>query len=152
MLSLVVITVLVIIAASTGAIFKPGQWYASLRKPSWTPPNWAFPVVWTILYVAIAWSAWIMVRAEGYGLFMAIWVTQLAVNACWSWMFFGKKRMDWAFINVCVLWLSIGALIVLAWPVSTFAALLLVPYLIWVTIAAALNRTVWTMNPDQVPA
>lgn len=151
MISLALIIVAVVTTAFSGALFKPGEWYASLRKPSWTPPDWAFPVVWSILYVAIAWSAWVMFRAEGFGLFMTVWAVQLVLNACWSWLFFGKKRMDLAFGNVCALWVSIAALIVIAWPVSTFASLLLVPYLVWVTIAAALNRRVWTMNPDAVP-
>lgn len=152
MVSLALIIGCVVCTAFTGAFFKPGEWYVSLRKPSWTPPDWAFPVVWSLLYVAIAWSAWIMVRAEGFGLFMVVWVLQLLLNGSWSWLFFGKKRMDWAFIDVCALWLSIALLIALAWPVSQLAALLLVPYLVWVTIAAALNRRVWTMNPEQVPA
>lgn len=152
MVSLALITVLVIAAAATGGIFKPGEWYASLQKPNWTPPNWAFPVVWSLLYIAIAWSAWIMVRAEGYGLFMLVWVAQLVLNAAWSWLFFGKKRMDLAFIDVCGLWAAIALLIVIAWSVSTLAALLLVPYLVWVTIAGALNLTVWQMNRDAMPA
>lgn len=148
MISFAVIVALVLAAASTGALFKPGPWYAGLRKPGWTPPNWAFPVVWSVLYIAIAWSAWIMVRAEGWSVFMMVWVAQLAINASWSWLFFGKRRMDLAFGNVCVLWLSIALLIALAWPVSSLASLLLVPYLVWVTIAAALNKTVWSMNPE----
>lgn len=150
MISLAVIVALVLAAASTGALFKPGSWYAGLRKPGWTPPNWAFPVVWSVLYIAIAWSAWIMVRAEGWSVFMLVWVAQLAINASWSWLFFGKRRMDLAFGNVCVLWLSIALLIVLAWPVSALASVLLVPYLVWVTIAAALNKTVWSMNPEAI--
>lgn len=56
----VVFLVIVLAAASSGAVFKPGEWYENLRKPSWTPPNWAFPVVWTILYVLIGYAGWLI--------------------------------------------------------------------------------------------
>jgi tryptophan-rich sensory protein len=145
--SLALCVVAVIAVASTGAIFKPGPWYETLAKPSWTPPDWAFPVVWSILYLFIAVAGWLVWREAGWSLPMALWVAQLLLNGAWSWLFFGLKRMDLAFIDVSLLWLSIAAFIIVAWPLSATAALLFLPYLVWVSVAAALNLTVWRMNP-----
>jgi len=143
---------LVFMAAMSGAIFKPGDWYDALAKPSWNPPDWAFPVVWSILYILIAIAGVLVWRAEGFGVAMAFWGAQLVLNALWSALFFGMKRMDLALYEVSALWVSIAGFIVTAWPVSQVAALLFVPYLIWVTIAAVLNRTVLRLNPGAVPA
>ena len=138
---------LVFVAASSGAVFKPGEWYDEMAKPSWNPPNWAFPVVWSILYIMIAVAGVLVWKAEGFGLAVAFWGVQLVLNALWSALFFGMRRMDLAFYEVIFLWLSIVGFIVTAWPISQLAALLFVPYLVWVTIAATLNWTVWGLNP-----
>jgi len=139
----------VLAGAATGAVFKPGEWYETLYKPSWTPPDWAFPVVWTILYVCIAWAGVLVWRAEGVGPALIFWFAQAAFNAAWSWLFFGLRRMDLGFADVSLLWLSVIAFIVFALPVSPLAALLFLPYLAWVTVAAALNLAVWRRNPEQ---
>ena len=136
----------VILVALTGAIFKPGAWYETLAKPSWTPPDWAFPVVWSILYLFIAIAGWLVWIETGWSLAITFWILQLLLNGAWSWLFFGLKRMDLAFADVSLLWLCIAGFIVIAWPISTTAALLFLPYLVWVNIAAALNLTVWRMN------
>jgi len=143
---------LVLMAASSGAIFKPGDWYKSLQKPAWTPPDWMFPVVWTALYIMIGIAGWLIWDIQGFGLVLGLWAVQLIFNAMWSWLFFGMRRMDYAFVDVTFMWLSIAAFIVLAWQISPWASLLFVPYLVWTTIAAALNLTVWRMNPDAVAA
>lgn len=147
-MSAVVIAILVLAAAASGGIFKPGPWYQSLRRPSWTPPNWAFPVVWSILYIAIGVSGWIVWDLEGFGLAMALWLLQLVFNAAWSWLFFGLRRMDLAFVDVCALLLTVLAYIAVTVPVSQTAALLFVPYALWVATAATLNRAVWRLNPE----
>ncbi|MDZ7824092.1 MAG: TspO/MBR family protein [Ahrensia sp.] len=152
MYSAIIIGLLVFAAASSGALFKPGEWYFNLKKPRWNPPNWAFPVVWSLLYMCIGYAGWLVWNAAGFGLAMVVWGSQLVLNAGWSWLFFGRRRMDQAFVEVCFLWVSIALFIVLAWPISKLAAYLFMPYLLWVTIAATLNRTVWRMNPDQVPS
>ncbi|MGB3624284.1 MAG: TspO/MBR family protein [Henriciella sp.] len=135
-------------AASSGAVFRPGSWYEQLAKPSWTPPNWAFPVVWTILFCAIAVSGWLIWQREGIDALplLALFVVHLVVNAAWSGLFFGRNRLDWAMIDVVLLWLLIAAMIAVFYPVSALAALLLVPYLIWVSIAAALNFRLLQLN------
>ncbi len=142
----VVFIVLVILAASSGAIFKPGDWYKGLRKPSWTPPNWAFPVVWTILYVMIGIAGWEVWTLAGWSLALFFWGVQIVVNAMWSWLFFGMRRMQLALVDIGVLWVSIAAFIVTAWPISMLASLLFVPYLAWVTAAGLLNRSVIRLN------
>lgn len=151
-LPLIVMIAMVLAMAATGAIFKPGSWYETLAKPSWTPPDWAFPVVWSILYVMIVIAGWLVWKQAGWSAALVVWGVQLIFNGAWSWLFFGMKRMDLAFIDVILLWLGIAAFMVLAWPISPLASLLFLPYLVWVTIAAALNRTVWRMNPNAVPA
>jgi len=145
--SLALFAVPVFLMACTGAIFKPGSWYAALAKPSWTPPNWMFPVVWSILYLFIAIAGWLTWQQAGWSLALGFWIVQLVLNGAWSWLFFGLRRMDLAFLDVMLLWSCIVAFIVLAWPISTTAAFLFMPYLLWVSIAATLNRTVWRMNP-----
>jgi tryptophan-rich sensory protein len=147
-LSLVIFVVIVVATASTGVLFRPGAWYATLRKPAWTPPDRAFGPIWTVLYIGIAVAGWLVWRAEGPGLAIALWGCQILFNALWSWLFFGIRRMDLAFVDVVLLWLSVAAFILAALPVSTVAAMLFVPYLVWVTIAATLNRTVQRLNPE----
>ena len=147
-MALIVFCLLVSTAAVTGAFFKPGEWYDRLRKPDWNPPKWAFPVVWTVLYAFIAIAGWLIWSADGFGFALIVWIIQLALNAAWSWLFFGLRRMDWAFWDVSGLLASILLFIVVAWPVSVWAALLFIPYFAWVATAALLNWTVWGLNPN----
>ena len=144
----VVFIVLVLGAAATGGIFKPGDWYDALHKPPWTPPDWAFPVVWGFLYAGIAWAGVLVWRGEGFGLALGFWAAQWVFNTAWSWLFFGLRRMELALIDVALMWLSVAAFAVAASPVAPFASLLFLPYLAWVSVAAVLNLTVWRLNPD----
>lgn len=146
------------VAASSGGIFAPGQWYESLSKPGWIPPNWAFPTVWTVLFVmntvagALAWEA---AGAEAGGRDMvpfAVYGIGLFFNFMWSALFFGLKRMDLALGEVAFLWMAIIAQIGLFWPLSSAAALLGVPYLLWVTVAAVLNVRMIQLNPPRATA
>ncbi len=147
-MSVVVFVVLVFAAALSGRVFQPGAWYDSLKKPTWTPAPWVFPVVWLPLYVMICAAGWLVWDTAGLGVALVLWGIQLVLNAAWSAVFFGLRRMDWAFINVGALWLSIAAFIVVGAQVAVWAGLLFVPYLVWVTIAATLNWKVWRMNAD----
>lgn len=144
--SFLVFLALCALAASSGAAFSPGPWYATLAKPSWTPPAWVFPVVWTTLYFLIAVAGWLVYRAQGMGPLLWLWGVQLALNGAWSYIMFGTHRIGAAFAELIILWLSVAAFTVLAWwPVNT-AALLFLPYLLWVTMAGALNYQVWRLN------
>ncbi len=141
---------LVIVTASSGLLFRPGEWYETLRKPSWTPPNWLFGPVWSTLYIMIAVAGWLVWNADPGSAAIWFWGLQLVLNGFWSYFFFGRRRMDLAFADVVLMWLSVLAFIVSAAGISSAAALLFVPYLVWVTIAAALNLAVWRLNPDAV--
>lgn len=145
--SLAVFFVLCTIAASSGAVFSPGPWYDTLAKPSWTPPQWVFPTVWTILYIMIAIAGWLVWRAQGPGTLLWIWGLQLVLNAAWSAIMFGAQRVGWAFVELTALWLSVALFTVLAWTQVPTAAYLFLPYLAWVTAAGALNWGVLRLNP-----
>jgi tryptophan-rich sensory protein len=97
-------------------------------------------------------SGWLVWQAAGTaaGTALAVYSASLVVNACWSGVFFGLRRMDLGLVNVALLWVSIVAVAILFWPYSPVAAALQLPYLLWVTIATALNFTVLRMNPAKV--
>ena len=145
---LIIIIATMMACAATGAIFKPGEWYQGLNKPSWVPPNCMFPLVWTVLYIMIAYAGWLIWQAAGFSLPMLFWAGQAVFNGLWSYFFFGKRRMGLALIDVAALWACILGFIVSAWPLSQTAALLFLPYLLWVSIAAGLNGTMIKLNPD----
>ena len=129
-----------------GAWFEPGEWYAALEKPAWTPPGWVFGPVWTVLYVLIAVAGWLVWRAVGMGATLAAWIVQLVFNGAWSFAMFGAQQIGLAMIIIVMLWLAILAFMVLARLVSRTATLLFVPYLAWVTYAAILNIRIWQLN------
>jgi translocator protein len=125
-------------------------WYATLVKPSWTPPNWAFPVVWNILYLMMAVSIWLMwdrPGEAGSGVPIALFLVQLALNAAWSPVFFAGHHARVALAIIVALGIAIAATIAGAWRVQRTAALLLVPYLAWVIYATSLNAGVVAFNP-----
>ncbi|MEM6852634.1 MAG: TspO/MBR family protein [Pseudomonadota bacterium] len=135
-------------AASSGAIFKPGLWYEGLSKPSWTPPNWAFPVVWATLFCMIAASGWLVWRAAGWSAWpaFAAYGANLALNAGWSALFLGRRRLDWALVDAVALLASIGLVMALFAPISPLAAALLIPYFLWVAVANLLNLRMLQLN------
>ena len=134
-------------AASFGALFTPGEWYAALSKPVWTPPNWIFGPVWTVLYVLIGISAWLVWRTQPrLGVALGLWGAQLGLNTIWSWLFFGLERPALAAIDVAVLLIAIIATAYEFARVSRPAALLLLPYALWIAYATALNIAIWRLN------
>ena len=139
----------VIAVASTGAIFRPGDWYKGLKKPSWRPPDWLFGPAWTVLYLMIAIAGWLIWRDFGFGDAsgaFTLYFLQLLLNMLWSPLFFGLKRPDIAMAELVFLWVSIAMTIAAFWSLSETAALLLVPYFAWVTFAGALNFALWRLN------
>lgn len=138
-------------SASVGAVFvSTGDGYARLVKPPWSPPPWVFGPAWTILYILMAVAAWLVWREGGWkvqkfplGLFLVQWV----LNALWTPLFFGLHRADLAFAEIALLWLAILTTLVSFWRVRPLAGALLVPYLLWVSFAAALNFSLWRLNP-----
>jgi uncharacterized protein YbjT (DUF2867 family)/tryptophan-rich sensory protein len=126
-----------------------GEWYASLAKPSWNPPNWVFGPIWTALYVGMALAAWLVWRRRRFAdvsLPLILFGVQLFLNAAWSALFFGMRNPGIAFADIVLLWLAIVATIVTFGRVSALAATLLVPYLAWVSFATALNWSIWRLN------
>jgi benzodiazapine receptor len=125
----------------------PG-WYASLEKPAWTPPNAVFSPVWTTLFVMMAVAAWLVWRAGSpRALPLTLFGMQLVLNAGWSGLFFALRSPGLAFAEILLLWAAILATLVAFWRVRPAAGLLLVPYLLWVSYAVALNFAIWRMNP-----
>lgn len=135
-------------AGSTGGLFPPGPWYRELAKPAWTPPNWLFPVAWSILYLCMAGAAALVAVEPGNAIAMALWSLQIALNGLWTPVFFGLKRIKLGMVVLAALWLSVAACMVALWQVVPLAGLLFVPYLGWVTVAGALNLAVWRLNPE----
>lgn len=132
-----------------GWLTELGAWYENLRKPSWQPPGWLFGPAWTLLFIMIAISAglaWSESPAAARPALLVLFGINAALNIAWSGLFFRARRPDLAFVEVIVFWMSIVALILAIWPHSQNAALLLVPYLAWVSFAAFLNWTVARLN------
>ena len=124
-------------------------WYAGIAKPPWTPPDWLFGPVWSLLYAMMALSVWLIwLQAERRNAKMPLfWFgTQLALNSLWSVLFFGMQRPAWSMVEVFFLWLAILITICVFWPISRLAALLLYPYLGWVSFASVLNLAIWHLN------
>lgn len=127
------------------------SFYTQLVQPSWAPPPAVFGPVWTVLYALMAiavWLVWRSGRPSANRVALALFVIQLALNALWSWLFFGWKLGAIAFAEVILLWLFIVATLVAFWRVRRFAGLLLVPYVLWVSFAACLNYSLWQLNPQ----
>lgn len=124
--------------------------YADLAQPSWAPPAWVFGPVWTLLYAMMAIAAWLVWRNGGFqrnGRALWLFIAQLAVNAAWSWLFFASNKGALAFADIVLLWVLIVATLLAFWRVRPIAGALLLPYLAWVSFAAALNLAVWQLNP-----
>jgi len=133
--------------AATGSRFMPGAWYEALARPPWTPPNWLFGPVWTILYIMIAIAGWRVWLKAGFAPVLIVWGVGLILNMAWSWIMFDRHQIGIALADITLLWLAILAFIVMAWPVDRTAAWLFVPYIVWVSYATALNFAIWRLNP-----
>ena len=135
--------------AATGSLFPPDAWFDNLIRPSFAPPNWIFGPVWTILYLMMGVSAWLVWKAAGFkDARSAIFLfgLQLLLNGTWSALFFGLHRPGFALIEIVFLWLAIAATIASFHQHSKTAAFLLLPYLAWVSFAAVLNYGFWSLN------
>ena len=139
------------IAAAIGAAASvhAGLFYTRLDRPDWAPPPWLFGPVWTVLYALMGIAAWLVWRVDGFRAnksALTLFLVQLALNALWSWLFFGWHRGALAFANILVLWVLIAATLVAFWRSRPLAGALLAPYLLWVSFASVLNYSVWQLN------
>jgi tryptophan-rich sensory protein len=139
-------------AGWTGQMFPPGDWYEGLRKPSWNPPNWLFPIAWTLLYLAIAVAAARIGIHPGNDLALAFWTLQIVLNAIWTPAFFGLQRMGMALAILGALWVAVAATTLAFIRIDPVAGGLFLPYLAWVSFAGVLNFTIWRLNPDRSAA
>jgi len=145
----VLVTLLIGWASGIVTASKIPTWYAGLAKPWFTPPRWAFPVAWTLLYIMMAVAAWRMWRKGGWALQrwpLSLFVIQWLLNAIWTPLFFGMHLIGLALVDIVLLWIAIVATLAAFWRVSKPAAWLLVPYLMWVSFATALNFAIWQLN------
>ena len=139
--------------AGLGAIAttpKIATWYAALEKPSFTPPNYVFPIAWNVLYALMAfslWRLWEAPRGEMRRRAITLFLLQLAVNLAWSWIFFGAESIRGGLSAILGLDALVAMTIVAAWKVDRFAASLLLPYLLWIGYATALNAGIASLNP-----
>ena len=124
----------------------PGEWYASLAKPAFNPPNWIFGPVWSILYVMIAVAGWRLWTNHRDSQSMKIWWAALALNFIWSPTFFGAQQLDAALVVILGLLALIYAFIAKTWNLDRLAAWLFVPYAAWVSFATLLNASLWWLN------
>lgn len=139
-----------LIALVGATITDIGPWYRGLAQPRWVPPDAAYGVAWTAIYAFTALGAvsgWLAtpVWREREGL-IGLFALNGFLNILWSLLFFRLHRPDWALIEVLGLWLSVAALIVVIWRRSMIGAVLLLPYLLWVTFAGYLNMTIVRLN------
>jgi len=125
-------------------------WYSTLTKPNFSPPNWLFAPVWLSLYLLMGISAYLIwqktAEQEKAKSALKLFWSHLIFNALWSIIFFGLQNPGLAFLNIIILWILIVILIVKFWKISSWAAYLLIPYLIWVSFASILNYYIWYLN------
>jgi tryptophan-rich sensory protein len=138
-------------AGATGAMFPTGEWYKQLNKPSWTPPNWLFPVAWTSIYLLMAFAGARVAPLEGSAYALAFWAMQIAFNALWTPVFFGLRNLKASLPIMAGLWISVFGATITHWQLDLWAGLAFVPYLTWVSVAAALNIAMVRLNPGQKP-
>lgn len=141
------------LAGIIGSVFTAssvGTWYVDLRKPGFTPPSWVFGPVWVTLYTLMGIAAWLVWRKglehRVVRVALVLFVVQLVLNALWSIIFFGARAPFAAFVEIILLWVAI--VLTMAWffKVSTWAGVLLVPYIVWVSYATVLNGFIWKLN------
>jgi tryptophan-rich sensory protein len=139
-------------AAAAGGVASAnaGDFYQQLVRPGWAPPPWLFGPVWSVLYLLMGIAAWLVWRERGFRgarAALTLFIVQLAANALWTWLFFAWRLGALAFGEILLLWVLIAATIAAFWRVRPLAGALLLPYLLWVTFAAALTFAVWRANP-----
>ena len=151
---LIISIIIVFLAGAVGTVYTLPQittWYAALTKPSWTPPNWTFGPIWSTLYVLMGISLFLVWREslerKDVKIAILVFAVQLTINIIWSLVFFGGHNIFGGLVLVIILWIAILANIIVFYRVSKAAGLILIPYLIWVSIASYLNYSVFLLNP-----
>lgn len=141
--------VLTFSVAAFASQFEPGVWYTKIAKPIWTPPGWLFGPVWGILYLAMSVSAWLIWRHRStvkLSMPLALYLVQLLLNGLWSWLFFGRQLIGTALIDLMILTLLIAITTAMFMRIQKAAGIMMLPYLLWISFATALNFQIWRMN------
>ncbi len=151
--ALLAILTLSFIAAGLGGLasLNAGSFYSQLARPEWAPASNIFGPVWTVLYIMMSIAAWLVWRVGGYAtarVALNLYLMQLFANALWTWLFFYWHSGALAFIDIMLLWGLIVATMGAFWRIRPLAGMLLIPYLLWVSFAAALNYSLWQHNPQ----
>ncbi len=149
-----ILSVAFVISFTTAGIGRAltdlGPWYQALKQPDWKPPDTAFGVIWSTIFTLGAFSGWLAWRQAPLLrerlVVLVVFLINLCLNVLWSWLFFVQHRPDWALVELYFLWASIVAMMVVSWRHSRVAAVLLVPYLAWVTTAGFLNQANIQLN------
>ncbi|GHA35149.1 tryptophan-rich sensory protein [Devosia pacifica] len=136
----------ILVGGLIGSQVQPGEWYRSLEKPPFNPPDWVFGPVWTILYAMIGVAGARIFLVNPRSVPMAFWVAQMVLNWAWTPLWFGENLIWQAFAVVCLLLIAIVGFIFTAWRQDRIAAWLFVPYLCWVAFAATLNLSIGLLN------
>jgi translocator protein len=126
-------------------------WYRKLTKPSWTPPNWLFPIAWTFLYASTGYGSYRIFSQGGIAkqaVPLALYTGTLVLNFSWTPLFFGAHRPGWALVDILALLGTIGATYFSWLPVDRLAALSMIPYAAWVSYASCLNAYIFWKNPN----
>lgn len=126
-----------------------GSWYQELEKPAFNPPDWVFAPVWTTLYILMAiagWRVWRCAHSAARTTALIVFAGQLSLNLAWSILFFGLQSIGGALLEIILLLAAIVVTIALFWRIDRPAAVLLLPYLLWVSYAALLNGSLWLLN------
>lgn len=129
-----------------GIVAQPGEWYAALNKPFFSPPNWIFAPVWTTLYIMIGVAGWLTWTHQRDSHSMRLWFMQIALNFVWSPVFFGLHLPALALIVIIITVFAIIAFIITSWKNNIASALIFVPYLAWTSFATALNMAIVVLN------
>jgi tryptophan-rich sensory protein len=137
----------------SGVLFPAVDYYRKLRKPPYSPPAWVFGPVWTVLYLLMGIAAWLVwkkePRSSAWSAAIAMMIVQLILNALWTPIFFGLRRLRAALAELGLLWLAVATTLVLFWQQRPLAGVLMTPYLLWVSFAFYLNLGVVTLNRDE---
>jgi benzodiazapine receptor len=144
--SLIVFLLICLAVFSFGGLFRPGEWYLALNRAPWSPPNIAFPIVWTFLYVFIAIAGWQLYH-QGNSTLRTLWASQLILNGLWSWVFFGQHWVAVALVNIVFIDILVINLILKSRRAGlAMSSLLLIPYIIWLLLATSLNTYILLAN------
>ena len=151
-IKLITAVILTVVLGAVGGLVTAAEipvWYAGLNKPSFNPPNWLFGPVWTMLYLLMGISCfliWKLPATEQRNKALGLFIIQFVLNFCWSFIFFGMHELGWALIEMGILWIAILLTIIQFSKLSKTAAWLLVPYIAWVSFALLLNAAIWKLN------